>query len=172
MKEHRYYSAEEGHGCLYELAATYLKGGERVLDLCCGAGYGCEILLRKASVYLGVDYDLECIAWAREHHPLGLFACVDLCEDPLPLLGQVIDFFTWIEGIEHLARIDLVLREISRVAKPGAPLLLSTPSRSWRNPQHKHEYSLKELLNLFPRAINLGIHGRFESQVILWRVQP
>lgn len=172
MREHRYYSAEEGHGCLYELAATYIKGGERVLDLCCGAGYGCEILLRKASVYMGVDYDPECITWARGAHPRGLFACVDLCVDPLPLPEKSVDFFTWIEGIEHLDRTDLALREISRVAKPGAPLVLSTPSKSWGNPQHKHEYILEDILKIFPGATDLGIHGRFESRVILWRIQP
>ena len=172
MKEFRYYRPEEGHGDLYELAAQQLKGGERVLDLCCGAGYGCEILLQKASYVIGVDYDPECIAWARKQHPKCPFEIVDLCKTQLPLRDRSVDVITWIEGIEHLETIDMVLKEIRRVAKPGARLFIATPSRDVHWKYHKHFYSLKELLTIFPGARPLGLQGRWKSIVILWTIQP
>lgn len=171
MLEKRFYSAEKGHGWAYTLALAYLKGGEKVLDLCCGAGYGCEILLDKASSYLGVDYDAECIEWARKHHPKGVFEVVDLCKDHLPFPSQSFDFVTWIEGIEHLDNPNLIRLELFRVAKPSALLFLTTPSRKAVDPRHKHYYMLEDLRKIFPGCKDLGVHGWCGSRVILWEIR-
>ena len=170
MKERRFYDAKKGHGWAYNLALQHLEGGERVLDLCCGAGYGCEILLQKASYVLGVDYDPKCIVWARKQHPRCPFEVCDLNKDPLPLPSHTIDFITWVEGIEHLNAIDGVMKEIRRVSKPGAGLFLTTPAWKRRDPRHKHYYMLKDLLKLFPGAEDLGVKGWCGSRVIFWRV--
>ncbi|HEU0315736.1 MAG TPA: class I SAM-dependent methyltransferase, partial [Solirubrobacteraceae bacterium] len=49
----------------YEFAAA-LCAGLRVVDLCCGAGYGAEILATRAATVHGVDYDAATIDLATQ----------------------------------------------------------------------------------------------------------
>jgi len=171
VKEKRFYDPTKGHGWAYTLALAHLRRGDRVLDLCCGAGYGCEILLQKARCMIGVDYDPEAIAWATKKHPKCSFHTCDLSKDPLPLRDNTVDFITWIEGIEHLDTVDLIMREITRVAIPGAGLFLTTPSRKAPDPRHKHYYMLPDLQRIFPGCQDLGVKGWCGSRVIYWTVR-
>lgn len=171
MKEKRFYDAQKGHGWAYTLALEHMKGGEKVLDLCCGAGYGCEILLQKARCVTGVDYDPGCVAWATKKHPTCDFHVCDLTKDPLPLRDSSVDFITWIEGVEHLSSVDHAMREITRVATPGAGLFLTTPSIVMPDPRHKHYYKLPDLRRMFPDARDLGVKGWCGSRVIFWTVR-
>lgn len=171
MKEKRFYDPEKGHGWAYRLALEHLKSGETVLDLCCGAGYGCEILLEKAARVVGVDYDETCVQWARKHHFGCTFITRHLCHEHLPFPNQGVDFITWIEGIEHLDAIDLIRLEIFRVSKPGARLFLTTPSKKSSDPRHKHYYDMEELHKIFPGCKDLGVHGWCGSRVILWEIR-
>src|SRR5947209_19873645 len=52
------------HRQRYELAAALCAGG-RVLDLCCGSGYGAAILATRAAEVVGVDNDAATIETAR-----------------------------------------------------------------------------------------------------------
>src|SRR5258708_16667252 len=52
------------HRHRYEFAAQ-LCAGARVLDLCCGSGYGTEILASTAAEVVGVDNDAATIDLAQ-----------------------------------------------------------------------------------------------------------
>ena len=52
------------HRQRYEFAAA-LCSGQRVLDLCCGSGYGSAILAARAREVVGVDNDAATIETAR-----------------------------------------------------------------------------------------------------------
>lgn len=171
VKERRFYDHRKGHGWAYRIALDYLQGGEKVLDLCCGSGYGCEILLEKAESYLGVDYDPTCMEWARLHHPKGTFLTADLNINLLPLEDESVNFISWIEGIEHLETVVLVMQEIKRVSMDETLMILTTPATVRKDPYHRHYYLTHKLRTLFPGHLNLGVHGWCGSRVIYWKVK-
>jgi SAM-dependent methyltransferase len=114
----------------YELAAQ-LCAGKRVLDLCCGSGYGSRILARSAAAVVGVDNDEATIAAARER-----FGDVDGLEfdraDALDYLGRPLrehfDAVVLLEGLEHLADAPRALDRLRAQAEAGVVLVVSIPN--------------------------------------------
>lgn len=92
-----------------------------------GAGWGHLIAeLKKARPLLrseGCDYN-------PQHNELQevQFKHVDLNEGVLPYADQSFDLITCTEVLEHVENFRQVVREISRVCKPGARVLITTPN--------------------------------------------
>jgi SAM-dependent methyltransferase len=99
----------------------------RVEHLDIGAGWGHLIAeLRKRAPQVtsqGCDYNPQ-----HNETPGLTIKHVDLNQDALPFPDQSFDVITCTEVLEHVENFRRVVREIARVAKPGALVLISTPN--------------------------------------------
>jgi SAM-dependent methyltransferase len=114
----------------YEFAGA-LCPGARVLDLCCGSGYGGEILARSASTVHGVDYDSATIDLAANtlgRNPQLSFEVADATGFLRRDLADRFDAIVCFEGLEHLPDTDAALRELRRHAGAGIAVICSVPN--------------------------------------------
>ncbi|HWH12718.1 MAG TPA: class I SAM-dependent methyltransferase [Solirubrobacteraceae bacterium] len=114
----------------YELAAA-LCHGARVVDLCCGAGYGGEILATRATSVHGVDYDaatIDLAANALGDNPKLTFEAADAAAFLRRELAGSFDVIVCFEGLEHLPDPEGALRELRRHAAAGIAVICSVPN--------------------------------------------
>ncbi|HEY5198069.1 MAG TPA: methyltransferase domain-containing protein [Solirubrobacteraceae bacterium] len=114
----------------YEFAAA-LCPGARVLDLCCGAGYGGEIIAGTARSVHGVDYDVATIDLAAStlgHNPQLTFETSDATRFLRGDLAGRFDAIVCFEGLEHLPDSGDALRELRRHAAAGIAVICSVPN--------------------------------------------
>jgi SAM-dependent methyltransferase len=106
-------------------AGRPLAGLGPVLDWGCGCGRVSRFVARAGAELYGVDIDRENALWCSEHIR-GTFAAIS----PDPPTAFDDDFFGAIYGISVFTHLDphyeaAWLKELHRIAKPGAILLLS-----------------------------------------------
>lgn len=142
----------------YELAAR-LCAGRRVLDLCCGTGYGARILARTAETVHGVDVAEDAVATARrelrdDERDRITFETADalvfLRSLPAPRFDAVVCF----EGLEHVADMTALVDELGRLADEGTTLILSIPnSRGFDedNEFHLTDFGFEEMREVADR---------------------
>lgn len=104
--------------------------GKRILDLGCGAGHNAIALARQGAKVIGVDESSDQVADARA-------ACerervkVELHHAPLAELAFIradtIDAVVSVWGLAPVEDVDRVFRQVDRVLKPEAPIVLSMP---------------------------------------------
>lgn len=116
VSDHTLIASEHVHR--YEFAAA-ISQDERVLDLCCGTGYGSAIIAKSAKSVIGVDIDVATIeAASATGEPVELIAC-----DALGYLRKLnaddIDVVVCFEGLEHLTDLDDTVRELARLRAVG-----------------------------------------------------
>jgi len=162
------------HEARYRFALKYI-GGESLLDVSCGTGYGLPILLSAVKYVIGVDVDVPALlSAAREVR--GLNGRVVLASAGcLPFHDDAFDAITSFETIEHLQDRETFVKELVRVLAPGGVCVFSTPNAIYtrplngkpRNPYHIYEYSPSEfkdfLANHFGSISLLGqrLHPTF-----------
>jgi 2-polyprenyl-3-methyl-5-hydroxy-6-metoxy-1,4-benzoquinol methylase len=143
------------HRQRYQFAAA-LCAGRRVLDLCCGSGYGSAILAVQASEVVGVDNDAATIETAavtvgREHTNVSF----ELADAVAFLTGQVahrFDVVVCFEGLEHLRELDRALALLRKHAQRGVKVIASVPnSRLFgeQNPFHVTDFGYDEARRAF-----------------------
>jgi SAM-dependent methyltransferase len=113
----------------YELAAG-LCSGARVLDLCCGTGYGSGLLSRTAASVVGVDNDAATIDTAGHaiDQPNVTFEVADAHAYLRRPETSKFDVVVCFEAIEHLQNLDDALASLARLAAAGVRLILSLPN--------------------------------------------
>jgi cyclopropane fatty-acyl-phospholipid synthase-like methyltransferase len=145
----------------YEWAARFVVGKE-VLDSGCGHGWGSYLLARSAKTVVGVDPDIEAIAYAREnvHAPNLTFS------DIAQLRGRF-DAVVSLEVIEHIEDPRSYLDSLHDILKDDGDLLLSTPNKQFtekknlHNPFHLHEFYPDELESLIKERFHVvSIEGQ------------
>jgi 2-polyprenyl-3-methyl-5-hydroxy-6-metoxy-1,4-benzoquinol methylase len=139
----------------YELAASLL-GGRRVLDLCCGIGYGALALAETAASVAGVDRDAGAIDTARV--VAGDAANVEFhtadAVDFLAEHGDEFDAVVCFEGLEHLERLEAAVELLVALAGRGTAMVLSVPNTltfEQENPYHVTDFGYEEAQVLFER---------------------
>jgi ubiquinone/menaquinone biosynthesis C-methylase UbiE len=143
-----------------------LKGGDRVLDLGCGAGEFTAIAAAAAAggSIVGVDVAQSALERAAKAHPELDFRLIEI-DAPLPFEDGSFELVWASEVIEHVADTARWLSEVRRVLVPRGRLLITTPSHGrlrllaggierYSEPlgDHLHLYSrrsLRELLGEF-----------------------
>jgi 2-polyprenyl-6-hydroxyphenyl methylase / 3-demethylubiquinone-9 3-methyltransferase len=107
-------------------------GGQRVLDVGCGAGLAAEALAKTGFSVQGIDAAADLIAAAVAHATGQRLDLAYRVAAPEDLLAEAerFDVITALEVIEHVADPDDFLRTLRRLVRPGGVLVLSTLDRS------------------------------------------
>jgi SAM-dependent methyltransferase len=151
------------------LAGDYLTGTETILDAGCGHGEITNILSEFAGSAVGVDYDFDMVAIARERFPSCEFERADLQQWSRP---DAFDVIFHCHTLEHCPDPVAVLSNLRGSLKPGGRLIVEVPLElrpGVINPHHHREYSVAELLSQLheaglevqeERGVSRGIYGR------------
>jgi len=161
----------------YEVAAE-LCAGMRVLDLCCGSGYGTRLLSGRAAAVTGVDNHEPSIERARSE--LGdrdriAFERGDAHEWLERTLGEDFDAIVLLEGVEHLADPQKAIEQLRRHAEAGLTLVVSLPnSKPFReqNPHHVSEFDAESAQAAFDRLPGATVLYQFNAEGSLIRSDP
>src|SRR5690606_17268863 len=99
---------------------------QSVLDLGCGTGFCSRQLQQRwpAATLLALDLALPMVAHTRNNVPAVLPLCADA--EALPLASESIDLVVSSLAIQWCSHYDSLFRELARITRPGAAVLLST----------------------------------------------
>jgi len=164
------------HQQRYEMAIDYIKPGEHVLDLGCGSGYGVAMMTcAGAEQVLGLDNKEKHLKYAMKHYavPRANFKGHDISKR-LPFATGSVDVVTCFDAIEHIEEGEFLMREVSRVLRPGGRTLISTPLKipteeKTRNEYHVREYSAMEFMTMLNSNFDeVGVYLHAEEGFYKW----
>ncbi len=143
------------HRQRYEFAAS-LCAGDRVLDLCCGSGYGSAILIARAREVVGVDNDAATVELAaatvgRDHDSVS-FEAADALEFLRGDVAARFDALVCFEGLEHLPDLPAALELMRTHAAHGLRIVASVPNSKLfeeDNPYHLTDFGYDEAMAAF-----------------------
>ncbi len=105
-----------------------------ILDIGCGGGLVCEPMARLGATVTGLDADNNAIETAIDHAAQGGLkieyqnkSTSDLLKDTK---GQQYDVVLALEIIEHVADLDLFVKEVTALCKPNGLIIFSTLNRT------------------------------------------
>jgi len=128
-----------------------------VLDVACGAGFLANPLAAAGHAVTGVDLSPDSLEVGRRHDPTGTVTWRVMDARSLDFPDGSFDVVTMMDFLEHLEDRDAVIREASRVLKPGGRFYFHTFNRTpwawllaikgvaWsvkNTPRHLHTYAL------------------------------
>ncbi len=145
------------HLSIYRFALPYTTG-KRVLDAGCGTGYGSAYLARHGTVSLiACDAAPYAITYCKRRFADDrvTFETVDLCK-PLPYPDRAFDTIFSSNVMEHLAEIDQLLGECSRMLVDDGIMIAAVPPN--RSPE-----ALKENIKNVFHAMNLTPKGWYHK---------
>ncbi len=102
---------------------VHARGDERALDVGTGAGALAFALAPLVREVVAVDFVPELLAEARRRAPANV-VLVEADATQLPFEDASFDLVATMRTLHHVHRPELVLAEISRVARPGATVLV------------------------------------------------
>ncbi|HEY1490455.1 MAG TPA: ubiquinone/menaquinone biosynthesis methyltransferase, partial [Verrucomicrobiae bacterium] len=108
------------------LRLTRIRPGERALDLCCGTGDIAFALAKNGAEVTGLDFSEPMLQVAREKSGRlklaggGRIQFIRGDAQQIPFPENSFDVLTIGYGLRNLADLDAGLRDMLRVAKPGA----------------------------------------------------
>ncbi len=111
-----------------------LKGG-RLLDIGCGTGEYTTEMARHFDAVDAIDIEPERLELFAERARANTTVTA-MSGNNLKFDDESFDLVSMIEVLEHLSDPVATMKEIRRVLKPGAYLLLTTPNRYWPIEQH------------------------------------
>ena len=106
--------------------------GLKIADIGCGGGIVAEPLCRMGATVTGVDAGKENIRIASAHaklHRLDIEYLATTVEK-LAASGRQFDVVTALEIVEHVANVDVFMKALCKIVKPGGMLIMSTLSRT------------------------------------------
>ncbi|MGF7217306.1 2-polyprenyl-6-hydroxyphenyl methylase/3-demethylubiquinone-9 3-methyltransferase [Spirosoma lacussanchae] len=104
-----------------------------LLDVGCGGGILAEAFAQMDMQVVGIDPSASAIDTARHHagqQELPITYVVGEGER-LPFADASFDYVSCCDVLEHVRDVDTVIREISRVLKPGGLFFYDTVNRTW-----------------------------------------
>lgn len=135
-----------------QIAGLGLGPGARVLEVGCGTGGNLEMLARFGAVS-AIEPDAEARAYASAKS--GIEIQEGLLPDRLPRFEAPFDLIASFDVIEHVDDDVGSLRALSRLLKPGAPLIATVPANAWMWSDHdvRHHHKRRYDLAGFKAAI-------------------
>lgn len=137
------------HLVAYNQAKQYIHGN--VLEVGCGEGYGIEMLAPLSDQFTAIDKYETDLSFIKD---LQNVTFKQMSIPPIAYPDNHFDNAVSFQVIEHIEDDEAYVREISRVLKPGAKFVLTTPNKTMsltRNPWHVREYLHQELEALLQR---------------------
>ena len=101
-----------------------LSVGPSLLDAGCGSGLFCRLAADSGASVFGLDAAPALLDIARARAPEGAFEIGDLGR--MPYDDATFDVVTSINSLEYVSSPVAALREVKRVAKPGARIVVAT----------------------------------------------
>jgi SAM-dependent methyltransferase len=158
------------HLVVYEWIAARV-GGQRVIDMACGEGYGSDVLARSAASVVGVDANPEAHEHARRRYRR---ANLRYERDLIETFSAPADAVVFLQTIEHLGDPGAALEHFRGLVGSGGTVYLSTPNvltlapkgapRS-DNPWHVHEYRAHEFERLCREHFSsVALYGLFHAR--------
>lgn len=158
----------------------YIQKSDRVLDLGCGNGQNSQKAAKFAKEVIGVDFDENLLALARNSAKSKniAFKKLDL-EKPLPFKNASFDKVLFLDVLEHLKNRDQAFEEVQRVLVASGLLFLAVPNSqttwkrlqrtagvcSYSDPDHKIEFSAASIRALLAKhkfkILKFG-YGKFD----------
>lgn len=129
-----------------------------LLDVGCGGGLLSERFASLGCTVTGIDRSVPTLTAARVHaEKSGLV--IDYLEgnaESLPFDEQQFDVVSCCDVLEHVDDLDAVVREISRVLKPGGVFLFDTINRTFRSKLFAIKFAQDwRLTRLIPRDVHV-----------------
>lgn len=106
-----------------------LRGGNAVLDVACGTGGWLRVCHAYDCHVSGVDLSDQAISVCRQDMPEGSFFAQPA--ETLPFDDNSFDVVTCLGSLEHFVDPSSSLREMVRVAKPGAMFVILVPNKDF-----------------------------------------
>lgn len=100
--------------------------GDKVLDVACGSGEWLRAVKAQGGEVAGIDISEKAIEVCRDTLPEGLFFSGPA--ETLPFSDEEFDVVTCLGSLEHFLDQTGALKEMVRVAKPGASILILVPN--------------------------------------------
>ena len=118
--------AEPGQIPFYDAAhhAIAINPGTRLLDVGCGAGLALQLAVKRGASVSGIDASTGLLEVAKERLPDADLRQGDIEE--LPFDDDTFDAVTAFNAVQYASDPTQALREIKRVAKPGASVAIAT----------------------------------------------
>jgi SAM-dependent methyltransferase len=116
---------------LYEAVFDALGVGNQthLLDVGCGSGYALQLAAKRGATVSGLDASAGLLTVARRRLPEADLREGDL--ESLPYDDDTFDAVTAFNSVQYASDPIAALREVKRVAKPGAPVAVA----SWGDPE-------------------------------------
>jgi 2-polyprenyl-6-hydroxyphenyl methylase/3-demethylubiquinone-9 3-methyltransferase len=107
--------------------------GRAVLDVGCGGGFLAEEFARDGFEVTGIDPSAKSVAAARKHAAeSGLDIRYEVGRgEAMPFPDGTFDLVACCDVLEHVDDLERVIREVSRLLKPGGVFLYDTVNRTW-----------------------------------------
>lgn len=104
----------------------------RVLDVGCGGGLLAEQFAALGCKVTGIDQSIPSVDAAKAHAvSMGLeIEYLQGCAEDLPFPNQYFDIVCCCDVLEHLESVDVVIKELSCVIKPGGLFFFDTINRT------------------------------------------
>jgi SAM-dependent methyltransferase len=126
-----------------------------VLEDGCGVGTYVEHLSEHGGTVIGLEYDFERAAEARQKSP----QIVNAAGEAIPFPSDTFDLILSHEVIEHVQDDRAAIREIIRALRPGGRAVIFCPNRGYPFETHgiywkgKYYFGNKLFVNYLPRAL-------------------
>ena len=161
-----------------------ITAGEQLLDIACGAGDWLVAAAERGAVVSGIDISEKAVAVCQQRLPDSELRVGPA--ETLPFADNRFDFVTCLGSLEHFLDQPKALRELVRVAKPNATVLILVPNSGFltyrlglykgTHQQAVHETirSLEEWREMF-EAAGLEVHDRWKDLHVLtqsWILRP
>jgi len=134
------------HLVVYQWIAAR-TGGQAVVDMACGEGYGADVLARDARSVVGVDANPQAHEHARLRYVRGNLR---FARDMVETFAEPADAVVFLQTIEHVRNPGAVLEHfkalapVAYISTPNVLTLAPKGAQRSGNPWHVHEYRAEE----------------------------
>lgn len=127
------YEVKQNHLLRYKYAIKYISKGAKVLDIACGAGYGCSLIRKESCVdeMFGVDLSKQSIEFAnRVYQSENIKFINGNCVNRTLFGSDCFDVIVSFETIEHVKEYGKFIENCFFWLKKGGVLIGSVPNEN------------------------------------------